>query len=207
MNGQANCLTIFFCGNNMPKFRFGRPLQSSLTKNAVWNRIELFDRKAVLYSLMIGLGAAVCIAFIWLCLVPHSLPLGSPSALQIGAALAALIIGHEVLHLLGFPRFGLSSDTTIGIWVELGSPYVQHHSLMIRNRFLFVAALPFAALSILPIPMQLLGIGAANYWSWVSVLNCIGAGSDIYIIFKTISTVPRKARVIEDGEALYWQQR
>lgn len=189
----------------MPKLRFGRPLQSSLTEDNNWNRIDLFDKNAIFSSLMIGIGAAVCIGFIWVSLFPHSLPLGSPTTLQIAAALAVLIIGHEVFHLLGFPCFGLSSDTTIGIWVELGSPYVQHNSFMVRNRFLFVAGLPFLVLSIIPILMQLFGIGEANIWSWISVLNCIGAGSDIYIIFKVISTVPSQAQVIEDGVAFYWQ--
>lgn len=188
----------------MPILHIGPPLQAHLPTNANWNSFKIFDQRRLVWSLGVGISAGICVALIWTNFYPSSLPFGSPSWTEIATAVMILAIGHEAMHLLGFPRAGLDSRSVIGIWTETGSPFVQHLSPMSRNQFLLSAVLPFVALTMLPFILVPSGIGSLAYLSWISVLNSIGAGSDIFIIAKVLSTVPRDASVIESGDLMYW---
>lgn len=191
----------------MPKFHIGRPLRCPLPVNAGWNEIKTLDQGRLAWSVCVGICVALIVAVIWRIYSTESLPLGSPSWSQILFSLIILSLGHEAIHLLGFPNLGMSAETVVGVWPEAGSPYVQHLSPMSRNRFLIVSILPFLVLSILPLALAFNGAGPINLLSWLSVLNCVGAGSDLLIFHKVIRAVPTKAHVIEAEAALYWQKQ
>jgi hypothetical protein len=40
--------------------------------------------------------------------------------------------------------------------------------------------------------------------SWVSVLNSIGAGSDILILIRVVIQVPSNSVVMESHDSIYW---
>lgn len=187
----------------MPTIRIGDPIEGSVPVGAE-RSMKTMDQRSLLHSVGVGLVLAAGIALMWWQFIPHSLPLGSPSLFALGVVMLALSVGHEALHMLGFPRFGLDANTVIGFWPRIGSPYVQHLAPMTRNRFLLAVVLPFLALTILPFALAANGIGPVAYLSWISVANCFGAASDIYIFTKVATAVPRKAWVVDSGKSLHW---
>jgi hypothetical protein len=191
----------------MPKLLLGRPPQQNPPFLSKWNSIKIFDKECLLWSLGIGISVAACVALIWRNCDLDSLPLGSPSWMEFAIVVMVLSVGHETLHMLGFPRFGFDSNTVIGVWPEAGSPYVQYLSPMSRNQFLIAAMFPFLALTILPFMLASYGIGSVEHLSWISVLNSVGAGSDILIVGKLLWMVPNNASVLENGDLLYWGEQ
>lgn len=189
----------------MPKIRIGSPLQNHEINNNNWNSIEIFDRRRLLWSIGTGLILASITSFIFLQLNPASLPLGRPTWTEFAIFFIILSIGHETLHLLAFPRFGFDANTVAGIWVEFGSPYVQYLLPMQRNKFILACAMPFIVLTLAPLILVAGGFGLTENLSWMAVLNSIGAGSDILILIKLLSTVPSNAWVLENGEKMHWR--
>lgn len=188
----------------MPKFHIGRPLEGDSSSITGWDFMKTLDQRRLFLSIGIGIFLSLLVAAIWLTCYPDSLSLGSPSWSEFALALLVLSLGHEALHLLGFPRFGLDSNTVIGVWPEFGSPYVQYLSPMRRNRFLFATILPFLVLTILPILVSIGLPGFIDYASWISVLNSIGAGSDIFIFVKVTKNISKDSFVMENHDSIYW---
>lgn len=190
----------------MPTLRIGCPLEGDFSGLA-WSSMTVFDARRLVLSLVVGSFLAMICALVWHFLEVRSLPLGSVSGEEFFWACVALIFVHEVSHLLGFPHAGLDANAVMGIWPQIGSPYVQYLLPMKRSRFLIVLVLPILTLSIFPMVLVYAGVGPIAYLSWVSVLNCLGAGSDIYILGKLLSTVPANASVLESSGNLYWTQQ
>ena len=166
--------------------------------------MEIFDVHRLALSALIGGGIALCFALLWHLASSASLPLGSPSAMETLSFVAALVLCHEASHLLGFPRAGLDSNTVIGIWPKIASPYVQYCSPMSRNRFMVACALPVLTLSIFPLVLVSIGVGSVACLSWLSVLNCVGAGSDLFVCYILLTVVPADALVLESDGKIYW---
>lgn len=188
----------------MTRMRIGSPLKIHEKIYEKWGSVVVFESDRLVLSLGIGLILALIFGFILLTSNPASLPLGTPSWLEIFIFISILTIGHELLHLLGFPRLGLDSNSVAGIWWECGSPYVQHVLPMQRNRFILACAIPFTVLTLIPLILVLNNFGSVEYLSWISVLNCIGAGSDLFIILKLFLSVPNNAWVLENGQSIQW---
>lgn len=188
----------------MFKIHIGAPIIAALPGNTAWGSIPILDQRTLSLSLGVGALAALCTALIWHTCIPSSLPLGAPSWESIVLVMIALVFGHEAFHLAGFPKFGLAPDTVVGIWPEFGSPYVQHLAPMKRNRFLLSVSLPFVAITIVPILLSLHFSAHVDHLSWISVLNSIGAGSDIVVFAKLVISVPTKSFVVESGKTLHW---
>ncbi len=92
----------------------------------------------------------------------------------------------------------------IGLWTEVGSPFVQYLAPMSRNRYLCSAAMPFLVLTVAPLVCVAGGIGPVGLLSWIAVANGFGAGSDLYVLVRTMTVVPADAWVVENGETLLW---
>ena len=170
--------------------------------------MKTLDQRRLIFSIGLGICVALLVAVLWLVCYPNSLPLGSPSWMEFTLVFFILAVGHEALHVIGFPRIGLDSKTIIGIWPEFGSPYVQYLSPMRRNRFLLATLLPFFVLTIFPLPFLFLFsiklTESIGYASWISVLNSIGAGSDILIFAKVVTQIPKNSLLIENHDSIYW---
>lgn len=190
----------------MPKLRIGCPLGGNFSDLA-WTSMTVFDVRRLVFSLIVGGVLAALTAVAWRAVDPTSIPLGSASGAEVLWVGAILIVAHEAAHLLGFPGGGLNSKTIIGIWPKIGSPYVQYTAPMSRNRFILVLALPFLILSILPLTLVSVGLQSNEYISWISVINCLGAGSDLFILYKMLTVVPTEASVMESDGKVYWTQQ
>lgn len=169
-----------------------------------WNSMTVFDARRLAWSALIGAIVAACFAAVWHILDAASLPLGATSGLEILLFMTIIVSCHEGSHLLGFPDAGLGSNTVIGIWPKVAAPYVQYRLPMGRNRFMVTCLLPVLTLSILPLLLVPIGFGSVAYLSWISVLNCVGAGSDIFIFWKLLTAVPADALVLESDGKIHW---
>jgi hypothetical protein len=187
----------------MPKLRIGRPLTGNFSDLA-WNSMEVFDARRLCYSVLVGGALAVVFAVIWRVLDTASLPLGRPSSAEIFCVTAILIIFHEALHFVFFPGAGLNANSVIGVWCKVASPYVQYLSPMRRNRFMLVLVMPFLILSVLPLFLLSFGIGQNTYIGWISVLNCLGAGSDLFIFAMMFASIPSHSQVLESDGKVFW---
>jgi hypothetical protein len=188
----------------MPKLHIGHPLEGDISCTAGRPFMKTFDQRRLLLALGLGICTSLLIASIWMMHYPKSLPLGSPSWIEFTLTLFTLAIGHEALHLLGFPKFGFDSKTIIGFWPEFGSPYVQYLSPMQRNRFLLSTILPFLVLTLLPLFLLTGSSKLTAYLSWISVLNSVGAGSDLLIFMKVAMQVPKDSYIMESHDSVYW---
>jgi hypothetical protein len=65
-------------------------------------------------------------------------------------AIPLLIVAHELIHALGYPRLGFSDRTILGIWSSRFLFFAAYRGGMGRNRWLLVYLLPFLVLSIVP---------------------------------------------------------
>jgi hypothetical protein len=187
----------------MPKLRIGCPLVGDFS-DRTWCNMTVFDARHLSYSVLVGGILAVLAAIVWRNLDSTSLPLGNPSGIEIFSISAILIISHEALHFIFFPGAGLNANSVIGIWIKIASPYVQYLSPMSRNRFMFVLVMPFFIISIFPLFLLSSGIEQNFYMSWIAVLNCLGAGSDIFIFCMMFAKVPSDAVVLESDGKLFW---
>lgn len=188
----------------MPQFRLGP--QQQIILGSDWKKIHTLDQRKFAWSIGIAVGMGLVAAWIWRTCFDESLPLGVPSWMEILLTIAICTVGHELLHMLGFPSLGLSSNTVIGFWPQAASPYVQYLCTMSRDRFLIVVLLPFFVLSILPFVFAAHGIGSLKHLSWISVINCIGAGSDILIAIQVVRSIPQTTKVVESGDSLCWKE-
>lgn len=140
---------------------------------------------------------------------------GAPSAVEGGMTLAidgllllgcaAIVLGHEVIHLLALPHLGLTKDTVLGFWPQMLTPYVSYEGETSRARQIAVGLAPFLALSVAP-----LLVGAVSGWAplWVvavSLLNGLGASADLVGVAFVVWQVPRHGRVRSKGLATWWR--
>ncbi|MSR57765.1 MAG: DUF3267 domain-containing protein [Planctomycetaceae bacterium] len=116
----------------------------------------------------------------------------------------ALIAVHEFLHALAMPHYGLTRQTLIGVWPSRLLFYAAYLGPMPRNHFLWVFAVPFLVLSLVPLlGCMLLRIGPAAVVV-VSVINGACACGDLLGIAMIAWQVPRDALVRNQGWQTWW---
>jgi len=126
--------------------------------------------------------------------------------------LILFIPAHEMIHALCCPKWGLSTDTVVGIWLPKGFFYVYHDGPMSRNRFMFVLVAPYLFLSLLP--LALIAILRFTGWTtaliisltWISLLGSLLAGGDFVSIGMLLSpNIPSSALIRNNGQKSYWK--
>ena len=83
----------------------------------------------------------------------------------VGIGLPALIAIHELIHALGYPKFGLTPSTTIAIWPSKLLILAMTTDALRRDRLLLVYMLPLLVISVLPpdrVPQLGLRVGQAD---------------------------------------------
>jgi Putative zincin peptidase len=119
----------------------------------------------------------------------------------------AVLLAHELLHLLAHPKAGLSRDSVVGVWPRAFVFYAFYDNEISRNRFLVSIALPFMVLSLGP--MVLFWItGKVFLWLvFVALVNGIGSCFDLLVIAMVLAQVPSNALIRNKGWLTYWKQR
>lgn len=137
-----------------------------------------------------------------------------PILVSLFVILILFIPTHELIHALCCPAWGLSADTTFGVWLPKGFIYIYHDGPMSRDRFLFVLVAPYIALSLLP--LALLAISKTTSWppeliislTWLSLLGSLLAGGDFVSVISLLSSkLPNTALIRNTGQKSYWKSR
>jgi hypothetical protein len=181
------------------------PRNAAVEADVAWRQLPGYDDSlgSIGCAIATGAAAAMVLASAWTLLAPGGLPWSaSPRWASVIAVFALATVGHEAMHLLAMPAFGLR-DTTVGVWPKLGSVYAQHRRPMRRNRFVAVALTPFVALSLLPGVAALAGAPVPDFVRWAGVVNAFAAGADLLVVAQLLRHAAPRAGVIESGHAAF----
>jgi hypothetical protein len=119
--------------------------------------------------------------------------------------LPGLIALHELIHALGYPRFGFDRSTVITIWPsKLLICAITFHALR-RNRLLLVYLLPLLVISIVPLVVCRLAHINSGLLMLASVVNALAAGGDVVCFFLILFQVPASAELRNQGWATWWR--
>ena len=147
-------------------------------------------------------GAAVHLA--WETLAPAGanwsvLPLASAKGL---ALFAGLVVVHELLHYISYPRQP-GSRVTAGFSLSRGAVYLRYHGFITRERRLFIATLPFVALSLGTLALAVASNNAAPELAFIAFWNAIGSAGDLDNVSRIVRRVPRGAQMLQDDAGVW----
>lgn len=125
------------------------------------------------------------------------------------AGLLLVVFVHELLHCLGHPKCGLSSQSCIGVWPTKLLFYATYLGGIGRNRYLLLGMLPFLVLSVLPLVVCAaigeVGVTTLTLLSAVSVFNGFSSCGDFLIFPIIVFQVPSGAVIHDHGWDMYWK--
>lgn len=120
-------------------------------------------------------------------------------------ALVALVVIHELAHVLALPRLGLTSRTVVGFWPSKLTPYVSYEGELARNRAIAAGLSPFVFLSLFPL---LAGVLFAWIPAWLvalSTINALASSADLIGAALLAFQLPRRAVVRSKGLQTWWR--
>lgn len=162
-----------------------------------------------LMATVIGIALAIPTLWAWNHIATNAraltlLPVNSPLFFLLGMLVVVVI--HEFVHAIAYPRFGLSKDTLIAFWPSKGTCYASYLGAMSRNRWLLVYVLPLLVLSVLPFLICMVSGVVASELKFVSVFNALCCGGDVYFaLWLIMRQVPRKSLMRNQGWAQWWK--
>ena len=116
-----------------------------------------------------------------------------------------LILVHELIHALGYPQFGFSRQSLLGVWPSRLVFYAGYLGRLSRNRWLVVYLLPFLVLSVLPLLVCRPFHFDAPLLQVVSVVNGLFSGGDLVLVLLIFFQVPRAATMQNQGWSTWWK--
>lgn len=105
--------------------------------------------------------------------------LGQPSCLRL-VEVAADVAQRE--HLLVFPGGGVG-NAMAGFWPDESAAYVEYTLPVSRPRFIAVTLAPVLLLSVGVLIVAAIGVRVPMPVRWASVLNAVGSGADLLVVF------------------------
>lgn len=163
-----------------------------------------------LFAWPIGGIAFVSVGWLWLHETQAMKHLGNnPTALLVGLiiALLAFIPIHELLHVFTHPDFGMSRKTVVGAWPSRLLFYAHYDGPRSRERLIVCIAAPFLMMTVAPLLIALLTGHASVIIAFVSTLNALASGADIFAVGTLLWQVPRGTNVFNQGWRTYWAAR
>lgn len=187
-----------------------------------WQKLrELNPRALVLIGSFAGLPLAALIGYGWsrvprdtelavrldvMTLGPWSMLLVPLLAfLSLVVFFAALILIHELIHVLACPHFGFTSDTVFGVWPSRILAYANHSGPISLLRGIVIGTGPFLVLSVAPL---FLASAGGPHWPLlmlVSVVNALLCGGDAVICMMLLWQVPFTATLRNKGWDTWWR--
>jgi hypothetical protein len=159
-----------------------------------------------LFALPIGAAMCACVVYAWI----HATPLIKHPV----ANLPAMIIGmfvlfpvHELLHAVVHPKCGISRRSILGAWPSRMLFYAHYDGVLSRNRFIAILGMPLLFITFLPLAVAMAFGHASVTIAFLSSLNALAAGGDIFGIGLLLWQVPRSADVFNRGWRTYWAAR
>ena len=177
-------------------------------------------RALIAVGSLLGIPLAVLIGFFWsrmsvppLTFSIDAIGLGSWSAfllpliiiVVIAAFLIVLVIAHEFIHVLAFPKFGLTSATVFGVWPSRLLPYAYHSGPVSCRRMIVVALAPFFVLSVAPLITSYIGLLRSPLGAIFSILNSVACGGDVAVCLMLAYQLPISAVLQCKGGDTWWR--
>ena len=120
-------------------------------------------------------------------------------------ALIAVIIIHELLHLVFIPNFTRSSKTFVGLTLHGG--FVITEEEIAKSRYILISIAPFLIGSIiLPFSLGIFGLLTPPVKLLV-LLNAMASSVDILNLLLVLKQVPQNAILINNGPKTYWNNK
>jgi hypothetical protein len=160
-----------------------------------------------LFALPIGGLALVLVGWLWIHATPVMKHLGGyPGALifMLIAAMLVLILIHELLHAAVHPERGMSRKTVLGVWPSRLVFYAHYDGPRSRERLVLAVAMPFLVMTLLPLAIGIASGHATITLAFLSSLNALAAGGDLFAIGLLLWQIPRHANVFNQGWRTYW---
>jgi hypothetical protein len=121
-------------------------------------------------------------------------------------AMFALFPLHEFLHAVVHPDFGMSRKTVLGVWPSRLLCYAHYNGPRSRERLVMGFAMPFLVITCLPFVISIVSGHASITVAFLSSLNAVGSGIDIFGICLLLWQVPPHANVSNQGSQTCWRQ-
>jgi hypothetical protein len=160
-----------------------------------------------LFAWPVGGIVFVIVGWLWIQKTPAMKNMGhNPNALlvELIVTMLALFPIHEFLHAVTHPDFGISHKTIFGAWPSHLLFYVRYDGVLSRNRFIAIFAMPLLVITSAPLLIAFVSGHASILVAFLSSLNALGAGIDIFSIVILLWQVPSGAEVFNQGEHTYW---
>lgn len=187
-------------------FVFGKPPPNPLIDSEPgWSRIAGYDDSmpVVLRSVCMGLALAVTLAIAWRLLVQDALLIeGRPSGWSVVQVFLIATAGHELCHLLLFPRLG-TQHTVVGMWLQMGALFVQHLRPMNRNRLILATLSPTILICLPPLAAAVCGVNVPPALQWASVANGVAVGADLLAVTQMLRHVPASSLVLDSAQGVF----
>lgn len=203
------------------KFRFGPPPETSdFTPDDSWQPLNEPGTKTFLWVVLpFGLFGVSALFILWFCLTDLTWNdflywfFYQSSVLSITSLTIGIIIVHELIHALFHPGYGLTSNTTFGLWLSKGSFYVHWHGEMSRNRAIVGCVSPFLVLSVLPLLVCLVPCtrsfclydSTVAMLCYISLINTFFASADLMGARMFFLQIPKDGIIRNKGYYTYWQ--
>ena len=133
-----------------------------------------------------------------------------------GVVIFALLIFiplHEFLHMIWYPKFGFSEQTTLVIWPQKLRFGVYYAGCISRRRWLIMRLAPVMILSIIPTLLLILytfipfSYSINVFLQLIMLVNAIGSGGDVVAAILVMQQVPSGADIcFHEGKA-YWRKK
>jgi hypothetical protein len=166
----------------------------------------------------VGIALGLVVAIVWSITVPNAavvkvsvaqgqsplVPLATQLAIVL-AAIALLIVVHELLHAVVHPGGMFTGRTVLGAWLTKGLFYAHYDGPLSRERFLLILVMPFLVLTV---GFWILAVALRPGWAilpaW-SLLNAMFAGGDLLATAMIAWQVPRGAEMRNQGWKTWWR--
>jgi hypothetical protein len=181
--------------------------ESSEPQPGIWNPIR-FDFEpmiAQLFAIPLGGIFFVIVGWLWI----HFTPVMKNAVVNLAVLIVSMFVLfpiHELVHAVMHPDFGLSRKTVLGVWPLRLLFYAHYDGPRTRERLLASLVMPFLVITVLPLLIALVTGHASILVAFVSSLNALGAGIDIFGIILLFWQVPPRANVFNQGWRTYWSQ-
>ena len=178
------------------------------TAEAGWHDIQ-HDLGPLALQLIAFPVTLILIALWAVCVLPRLQGTFSSMLVKIDLGALALLLlmipVHELLHALVHPGWGLSSGTTLGVWLSRGLLYAYYEGELSRDRFLLCLAMPFLALGVLPTVLIMMFPWLAPNLLGLSLFGCVLGCGDVVGVGLVLFQIPRAAIVRNKGWKTYWR--
>lgn len=114
----------------------------------------------------------------------------------------AVILAHELLHIVVFPDFKRS---VVGLFPGGFAFFAHYEGPLTRRRFLLCAAMPLIVLTVLPVTIALVLSFGSHLGAALSTWNAMFACVDILGIWLVAREIPAGALLRNQGLRTYWK--